>query len=341
MQTSPNKANKVALPARTDRSKWATGLATFLLTAGVLSLARWKAPFPILLADRFLPGSGWIQILLLAIYGVLLVNKMAGRRDTAGVRLRIWLTFSVIFFAQFILGVTGFDKFLMTGRLHVPVPAVVIAGPIFRGERFFMPILFASTIILVGPAWCSHLCYIGAWDGLAATTGRRGGSLSSGWTRLRFAVFAATPVFAALLRVFGASASIAGIAAVGFGVVGLAIMAGLSTRRGVMVHCTAICPLGMAGNLLGKISPFRVRIGPSCTDCGRCTASCRYNALPAQRIARRRPGYTCTLCGDCLATCETGALGYTFFRASPSTSRLVFLTLAISLHAVFLGVARI
>jgi polyferredoxin len=316
-------------------------LATFLLTTGILSLARWKAPFPILLADRFFPLSGWIQILLLAIYGVFLITKIADRRDTAGIRLRIWLFFSIVFFTQFILGVAGFEKLLMTGRLHVPVPAVVIAGPIFRGERFFMPILFVSTIVLVGPAWCSHLCYIGAWDGLASIARRRGGSLSSGWTWLRFTIFAATPVTAVLLRFFGVSGSSAGIVAVGFGVLGLAVMAGLSTRRGVMVHCTAICPLGVASNLLGKVSPFRIRIGPSCTDCGLCTASCRYNALSADRIRKRRPGYTCTLCGDCIASCETGALGYTIFRASPPVSRLIFLTLVVSLHAVFLGVARI
>jgi len=328
-------------PARVAQSKWAAALATFLLTAAILSLARWKAPFPILLADRFLPGSGWIQILLLAIYGVFLINRMVDRRDTARIRLRIWLAFSIVFFTQFILGVAGFEKLLMTGRLHVPVPAVVIAGPIFRGEGFFMPILFVSTIVLVGPAWCSHLCYIGAWDGLASTARRRGGSLSSGWTWLRFAVFAATPVTAVLLRFFGVSGLSAGIVAVGFGALGLAVMAGLSTRRGVMVHCSAICPLGVASNLLGKVSPFRIRIDPSCTDCGRCTASCRYNALSAQRITKRRPGYTCTLCGDCIASCETGALGYTIFGASPPVSRLIFLTLVVSLHAVFLGVARI
>jgi ferredoxin len=204
-----------------------------------------------------------------------------------------------------------------------------------------MPILFVSTVVLVGPAWCSHLCYIGAWDGLAATARRRGGRLASGWTWLRFIIFGATPVTAVLLRFLGVSGANAGIVAVGFGALGLAVMAGLSTRRGVMVHCTAICPLGVASNLLGKVSPFRICIGPSCTDCGRCIPSCRYNALSGDRIKKRRPGYNCTLCGDCIAACEIGALGYTFFRASPSASRLIFLSLAIALHAVFLGVARI
>ena len=114
-----------------------------------------------------------------------------------------------------------------------------------------------------------------------------------------------------------------------------------ATRRGVMVHCTSICPLGVAGDLLGKVSPFRIRIGDSCNDCGRCSASCRYNALSPEQIKRRRPGFTCTLCGDCLAACDRRALRYSWFRLSPATARLLFLILVVSLHAVFLGVARI
>ncbi len=151
----------------------------------------------------------------------------------------------------------------MTGRLHVPVPAVVIAGPIFRGERFFMPILFLSTVVLVGPAWCSHLCYIGAWDGLAATRRKRATRGSRGWSSLRIAIFLLTPLTAIVLRMAGASGAMAGYVAIGFGIVSLGFMALVSRKAGRMVHCTAICPLGLAGNLLGKISPFRVRIGSS------------------------------------------------------------------------------
>jgi ferredoxin len=322
-------------------SKWTAAAATFGLTVGILTLARWKAPFPILLADRFYPGSGWIEILVLAFYGALLVSKLVDQRHTAGIRLGIWLAFSVLFFTQFVLGISGVERLLMTGRLHVPVPAAVIAGPIYRGERFFMPILFVSTILLVGPAWCSHLCYIGAWDGLASTAQRRSGKLSRQWKWLRFALFVATPIAAIILRGFGVGGISAGLVAVGFGVLGLVIMAGLSTRSGIMVHCTLICPLGVASNLLGKVSPFRIRIGQACNDCGRCVGSCRYNALSLERIRRRRPAYTCSLCGDCLASCEHGALHYSWFRASPNTSRLLFFVLVVSLHAVFLGIARI
>ena len=33
-----------------------------------------------------------------------------------------------------------------------------------RGGGLFMAILFSASVLLVGPAWCSWLCYIGAWD---------------------------------------------------------------------------------------------------------------------------------------------------------------------------------
>ena len=132
-----------------------------------------------------------------------------------------------------------------------------------------------------------------------------------------------------------------GYVGVGFGILGIAVMVGISTRKGTMVHCTVYCPLGLLSVILGKLSPFRLRIGDSCTDCGRCSGTCRYNALRMNRIKKRKPGLNCTLCGDCLSACKDGALSYGFLRLSPKTSRHLFLVLVVSLHAVFLGVARI
>ena len=116
-------------------------ITAFALTAFILIIARLKAPFTILLADRLLPGLGWVEIAILGVYASFLATKMTGRKDNRRLRLTIWLAFSAVFFLQFIIGVAGADMFLMTGTLHVPVPAVVIGGPIFRGERFFMPIM--------------------------------------------------------------------------------------------------------------------------------------------------------------------------------------------------------
>jgi len=52
----------------------------------------------------------------------------------------------------------------MTGKLHLPTPSMILAGPAYRREIGFMTWLFLSTIILNGPAWCSHLCYMVSLD---------------------------------------------------------------------------------------------------------------------------------------------------------------------------------
>ena len=324
--------------SRALRSSAAACVLTVVL---LLTVVKIQSPYQMLLADRFLPGAGWVEIAVLACYSGWLVHKLSLSKDTSKIRLRIWLAFSIVFFTQLIIGVLGIDKLLMTGTLHVPVPAVVIAGPVFRGERFFMPILFLATIVFVGPGWCSHLCYIGAWDGLAAATKKRAGRVSSRWIWIRLVIFALTPSVALLLRFSGVSGRVAAYVAIFFGVVSIASMALLSRRRGSMIHCTVICPLGLASNVLGKVSPFRIRISGACNDCGRCISRCRYGALDTKKIKQRRPGYTCTLCGDCLGVCGENALGYRFIRLSPEKAQAVFRILIVSLHAVFLGVARI
>ena len=197
------------------------------------------------------------------------------------------------------------------------------------------------TRLLVGPGWCSHLCYFGAWDGIAASRKKKAGKTGKAWAAVRFSIFALTPILAMALKLTGVDGMTAAYVAVAFGVGGLAVSLFVSLRRGVMVHCTSVCPLGLAGNLIGKVSPFRIRIGAACTDCGRCVSSCRYGALSPGTIARRKPGYRCTLCGDCLQSCPHAVLSYGFFNIKPETARKVFLVVVISLHTVFMGVARI
>jgi ferredoxin len=107
-----------------------------------------------------------------------------------------------------------------------------------------------------------------------------------------------------------------------------------------MAHCTAFCPIGALSNLLGKVAPWRIRIDSGCTRCGRCTRTCRYGALAPADVERGRPGFTCTLCGDCLGSCRERSIGYRFPGLSAETARRLFVVTAVSLHAVFLGVAR-
>jgi polyferredoxin len=295
-----------------------------------------------LLAERFVPGAGWIESLALAAYAAWLVGLLFDPADTARWRRRLWTLFSVVFFAQLAIGLGGVEQFLMSGKLHLPIPAMIVAGPLYRGAGIFMPILFCATVLLVGPAWCSYLCYVGSWDLNAAAARRRPRQLP--WWRnwFRGGVFALIGVTALGLRLAGVPGITATVLGLAVGVTGVGIILLASRRTGSMIHCTMYCPVGLAADVLGRLSPFRLRIrDDACTDCGACALRCRYGALRPEDIARRRPGLGCTLCGDCLAACRGRAVEYRFLRFSPATARSLFLVLVVSLHAVFLGVARI
>jgi hypothetical protein len=316
----------------------------FILVVAGLAVIRLKVPFSILLADRYFSGWGWLEITLLGFYAQWIGGLMLTPKGHRMYRPRIWGFFSAIFFFQFFLGLLGMDSMLMTGTLHLPVPALIVAGPVFRGGGFFMPILFLVTLLLVGPAWCSHLCYIGAWDDAMSRLGKRPApnailgrlSILGRTTTMALAIG-----MALLLRSVGMSGSSAILFAVGFGLFGVGIMVFISRKAGMMVHCTAFCPMGLVANLLGKISPWRIRIGTDCDKCGACFTRCRYNALDEIRVGKGKPAISCTLCGDCVSACVHEHIGYHFPGLSSYNARALFIVIIVSLHAIFLGVARI
>lgn len=319
-----------------------------MLTTALLLVTRAKTPMPVLLLDRYLPGWGLVEVFGLAAYAAWLGGRLLDPARAPAARANLWAFFSVVFFSQLALGLLGLDRMLMTGRLHLPVPALILGGPLYRGEGFFMPILFTVTVVLVGPAWCSHLCYIGAWDDrMSRLRDRhrkkpRRPELSAFWTR-RGRVFTLVLVAAAALgfRLAGVSPGTAVVAAALFGLAGVGVMVWFSRRAGGMVHCTAFCPMGLVANLLGKLTPWRMRMNEHCTGCGLCARVCRYGALEPRHIERGRPGLSCTLCGDCVTACRHSAMHYRFAHLSPVASRTLFVVLVTSLHALFLGVARI
>ncbi len=319
----------------------AASAGAFLLTAGLLAVVQLRVPRPMLLAERFLAGAGWLEVLALASYAAVVAEKLLDVTQAARWRRRIWGLFSIVFFAQLALGLLGAERFLMSGRLHLPVPALIVAGPLYRAEHFFMPILFAATVLLVGPAWCSHLCYVGAWDSAAAHRRRRPQALPR-WRHLARSLLLALVVAAALLlRALGASPALAAALGLAFGLGGVAVILLASRRLGAMAHCSVYCPIGPLAAWLGKLSPFRLRLAAGCDGCGRCRLSCRYGALEPADLARRRPGWGCTLCGDCLASCRTRQLEVRFPGLRPGAARALFVVLVVALHAASLGLARI
>ena len=316
------------------------GLVAAMLTVGLLSIAKVKAPLALLLADRFVPGAGWLQVALLGLYAGFMTGKLLETCRSALWRRRIWGIFSVVFFTQLVFGLF-YDRFLMTGELHLPVPLMIAAGPLYRAERFFMPILFTATVLLVGPAWCSFLCYIGAWDSRAAQYRRFAAELPRWRHAVRVSILVVTLSAAVGLRFLGASTTVATALAATFGLGGVLVMLLWSRVTGSMAHCVTYCPIGLLANLLGRINPFRIRIDESCTSCGACTKVCRYDALGPEQVEQRRPGFSCTLCGDCVGACGHDSITYRFFFFRGERVRTCFTVIAVSLNAVFLGVARI
>ncbi|MCD6179630.1 MAG: 4Fe-4S binding protein [Bacteroidales bacterium] len=296
-----------------------------------------------LLAERFFPGSWWIEIMVLTIYSVWLGQIMVKTGNIGNIRIKYWLFFSVVFFGQFILGLTVNDKFLMTGDLHLPIPALIVGAPIYRGGGLFMPILLLSTLAIAGPGWCSHLCYIGAWDNLAAINKKRPQkSFSRKQTIIiRYLMLALVAVTAAALNYFGVSVSIAFVIALAFGLVGVFIMLVFSRKRGYMTHCTTYCPIGGVTTLLGKLYPLRVKIDQnSCTSCGICSTECRYDALTPIDVKSGSAGWNCTLCGDCLTSCHAGSIRFSFF-GSNKNAWVIYISIIVGLHAGFLALARL
>lgn len=326
--------------------EWPQAVA-FALCAGLLVLARNMAKVPVLLADRFWPGAGWLAVLGFALYAAWLAGEFLDVKRHKALRPKVWALFSAVFFGQLAIGLLGVEDFLMTGRLHLPVPALIVAGPLFRGGGLFMPILFASTLVLVGPAWCSHLCYIGAWDDQCSRRGGRGPG-KAGFVPRRWAILGRAGALALVcatalgLRWLEAPGATAAALAAGFGLAGVGVMLLVSRRMGVMAHCTAYCPMGIVGNVLGRLIPWRVRIDTAtCTKCGSCARACRYSALSPLEIEQGRPGLPCTLCGDCIGACPHDSMAYRFPGLTPRLARAAFVTILAALMATFLAVARI
>ena len=106
-------------------------ISTVLLVGGLLSMVQVMPKNPLLIGERLFPYGGWIQVILAMLYGGWLCYKMQDRQERPKWRKRAWLLFSIVFFGQLALGIFADPIFLMTGKLHLPIPAVILAGPYY------------------------------------------------------------------------------------------------------------------------------------------------------------------------------------------------------------------
>lgn len=320
--------------------KFSLPLYVFGVTFLLLAIVQIKVERPMILAERFISGAGWVEIIVISLYGAVVIYKMQNPLNVPEWRKITWTIFSVIFFTQLTIGLSGFEKFLMTGKLHLPIPMMILGGPIYRGELSVMTILFLSTIILSGPSWCSHLCYFGAFDNIASS-GKTTRDILKYKGAIKSSILVLVIAMALLLRWLSVPLLISTIIAAVFGITGIGIMILISLKRKKMVHCVLYCPIGTIVNGLKHINPFRMYIDGSCTLCMHCTKFCKYDALNAPDIKKGKPSVTCTLCGDCLAGCHLNSLKYRFFSMNSKRARNLYLILTISLHSACIALARL
>ena len=316
-------------------------VSVFLFVALILSIVQISLISPIILLERFIPGGGWVEILIIGLYGGFIAYKIQDENQSARWRRISWTIFSIFFFSQLILGLMGFEKFLMTGELHLPIPMMIMAGPVYRSELSIMTFLFLSTLILTGPAWCSHLCYFGVMDNLSALKKRTERGRIRNRMALKFTFLLIIIAVTLLLRWFHVSLLISTILAVFFGVAGIIIIIFVSRKKGKMIHCLTWCPIGTIVNYGKFVNPFRMYIDTSCTLCMKCTSYCKYDALNPEDIKSGKPGITCTYCGDCLSACHVNSIKYKFLKMESENARKLYLFLTVSFHALFLALGRI
>ena len=315
-------------------------LIVFIVTFTLLAFVQIRVERPMILAERFYKGAGWLEIILLSFYGAFIAFKMQDPMNVPKWRKITWILFSIVFFTQLIIGLSGFEKFLMTGKLHLPIPMMIIGGPIYRAQLSVMTILFLSTVVITGPAWCSQLCYFGAFDNLASA-GKTSKDILKYKGAIKTTILGLVIAMALILRWLNLNLLISTLIAAGFGIAGIAIMILFSLKKKKMIHCVMYCPVGTIVNIFKYVNPFRMYIDKSCTLCMNCTKFCKYDALNPKDIENSKPSITCTLCGDCLAGCHHNSIKYKFLRMSPYHARNLYLILTISLHAACIAMARI
>lgn len=323
-----------------NRKRSTLAAVAALLIAGLLIIVQTVPQKPLFLLERLFPYGGWIQILLAVFYGFYICYKIQDRQVRPVWRRRVWLLFSVFFFGQLALGIFADPVFLMTGKLHLPIPAIILAGPVYRLEGLFMPILFLSTLLISGPAWCSQLCYFGAFDAINAQ-GRTDLKPFKYHKQMRFTVLFLVIAGAILLRLMGTNSFLATATGLTIGIAGLIIMLLLSRKNKKMVHCSSYCPIGTLVSYMKYLSPFRVKLTDNCTHCMACLRSCKYDALHREEIEAGKIGQTCTYCGDCIAACKHQALEYRFLRLRPARAERLWILVTVVLHTCFLMIARI
>lgn len=105
-----------------------------------------------------------------------------------------------------------------------------------------------------------------------------------------------------------------GIALTTFFVCGFLIVYVLGTRS----FCAYGCPYGAVFGLADRLAPGRIRVGPDCTQCAKCTAACTSHVRVHEEVERYGMvvNPACMKDFDCISACPQETLHFGFGRPS-------------------------
>lgn len=247
--------------------------------------------------------------------------------------------------------------------LTVPfvVPPLVIRGvmifPASIKALLGIGLPWLALALLFGRGWCSWICFWGGIDQACAAAPKKPRlkveSLNRFWRIFPYAfllflilvaVFALYPLFCAWLcplriaydppAVNTTLEWISALIFVGGGLTFLIVGPLLTKKR---LFCSLICPLLPANAIIGRLSPFVVKIDRNkCNNCGLCEKVCESFAITKDSLAEGKVHMECTKCGRCIDICPKGAIDYCLIGTSISV-RPVFVTLAVVFNLLIMS----
>lgn len=321
------------------------------------------------------PGYGLVVGLAFAIVGGVLTFQILRTGKVNKIRLVLFISLMIFFTIVFSLSaeVNRGSILLTTAQIEsadVPICPLtvpfVVAPLVIRGEMIFpssiqallgIGLFWFGFALLFGRGWCSWLCFFGGIDQACAAAAKRTrlkvGGLSRSWRLFPYAfllflilvaVGALYPLFCAwicpLRLVYDPPAvntTVEWLSAVIFVGGAMVFLIGGPFLTKKRLFCSFICPLLPVNAILGRLSPFKVKVDrEKCNDCGACVKICESFAMTKESLEKGEASMECTKCGKCMDICPTGAIDYKLIGTERSV-RPVIVTLGVVFNLLIMG----
>ena len=221
--------------------------------------------------------------------------------------LRRWLLVASV-------AVLGF----VIGGMLCPISAV--QNVILKASTAYLLLFLVPTVVALfaGRVFCGYVCPFGALQELLHVKRLRQ-AIPPRWMRfLRFipyAILAYLVVRVIATGVLTWDGTTPFKAFFTFGgtplTLGISVLFAVASIFLFRPFCRLFCPLGAWLSLVSRVSPFRIRVGSNCINCGKCDIACGVCAVECGGVSSA----DCLLCGECVRACPVGALTWSKRRA--------------------------